>query len=105
MFIVQLQDYIKHSVSVLPTHAHGLVSSGLEAVVAETAITSLRVNTLSVAACVRNLLALITVCDRGDTNKMRAWCIMRLIFIAAMNSCPQAELTHTSPTGGQFVAR
>lgn len=56
--------------SVLLTHAHGLVSSGLEAVVAETAITSLCVNTLSMAAYVRNLLALITVCGRRDTNKM-----------------------------------
>lgn len=45
----------------LLTHAHGLVSSGLEAVVAETAIASLRVDTLSVAAHVRNLLALVTV--------------------------------------------
>lgn len=53
--------------SVLLTHAHGLVSCGLEAVVADATITSLCVNTLSMAAYIRNLLALITVCE-GETQ-------------------------------------
>lgn len=48
-------------VTLVDIHAHGLVARCLEAVVAETAIASLRVNTLSVAAHIRNLLAFITV--------------------------------------------
>lgn len=47
----------------LLTHAHGLVSSSLEAVVAETAITSLCIDTLSVTAYIRYLLTFITVCE------------------------------------------
>lgn len=43
------------------TQAHGLVRSGLEAVVAETAIASLHIDTLSMATHVWNLLALVTV--------------------------------------------
>lgn len=43
------------------TQAHGLVRGGLEAVVAETAIASLHIDTLSVATHVRNLLALVAV--------------------------------------------
>lgn len=43
------------------THAHALVSSGLEAVVAETAIAALRVDALAVAAHVRDVLALVPI--------------------------------------------
>lgn len=45
----------------LLTHAHGLVSGGLEAVVAEAAIASLCVDTFSMAAHIGNFLALITI--------------------------------------------
>lgn len=43
------------------THAHGLVCSGLEAVVAEAAVASLRVDALAVAADVGDLVALVAV--------------------------------------------
>lgn len=43
------------------THAHALISSGLEAVVAETAIAALRIDTLAVAAHVGNVLALVPI--------------------------------------------
>lgn len=43
------------------THAHGLICSGFEAVVAEAAVASLRVNTLSVAADVGDLVALVAI--------------------------------------------
>lgn len=52
----------------LLTHAHGLVSSGLKAVVADAAVTALRVDTLAVAAHVGDLLALVTVCGDGTTE-------------------------------------
>lgn len=45
----------------LLTHAHGLVSRRLEAIVAETTVAALRVDTLAMTAHIRNLLALITV--------------------------------------------
>lgn len=49
-------------VSALPlTHAHALVGSGLEAVVASAAVAALRVDTAAVAAHVRDLLALVPV--------------------------------------------
>lgn len=51
------------------THAHGLVSSGLEAVVADAAVTALRVDALAVAAHVGDLLALVAVCGDGTTEK------------------------------------
>lgn len=43
------------------THAHALIRSGLEAVVAETAIAALGVDTLAVAAHVRDVLALVPI--------------------------------------------
>lgn len=45
----------------LLTHAHALIGSGLEAVVAGAAVAALRVDTVAVAAHVRDLLALVTI--------------------------------------------
>lgn len=59
---------IKCARCVFLTHAHSLVSSGLKAVVADAAITALRVDTLAVAAHVGDLLALVTVCGHGTTE-------------------------------------
>lgn len=61
------------SVTLVDVHAHGLVSSGLEAVVAETAIASLRVDALSMAADIRDLLALITVHTGPAGGQFEAW--------------------------------
>lgn len=43
------------------THAHALVGRGLEAVVAGAAVAALRVDTVAVAAHVRDLLALVPI--------------------------------------------
>lgn len=61
------------SVTLVDVHAHGLVSSGLEAIVAETTIASLRVNALSMAADIRDLLALITVHTGPAGGQFEAW--------------------------------
>lgn len=71
------------SVTLIDIHAHGLVSSCLEAVVAETAIASLCVNTLSMAAHIRNLLALITVHTGPAGGQFEAW--RALAAVAAWN--------------------
>lgn len=63
-------EQIKCALCGLLTHAHSLVSSGLKAVVADAAVTALRVDTLAVAAHVGDLLALVTVCgDRTTENQ------------------------------------
>lgn len=61
-------EQIKCALCGLLTHAHGLVSSGLKAVVADAAVTALCVDTLAVAAHVGDLLALVTVCGDGTTE-------------------------------------
>lgn len=61
-------EQIKCALCDLLTHAHGLVSCGLKAVVADAAVTALRVDTLAVAAHVGDLLALVTVCGHGTTE-------------------------------------
>lgn len=50
------------------THAHALIGGGLEAVVAGAAVAALRVDTVTVATHVWDLLALVPICgDRLQT--------------------------------------
>lgn len=61
------------SVTLINVHAHGLVQCGLEAIVTETAVASLSVNALAMAADIRNLLAFVTI-DTGPTwRKFETW--------------------------------
>lgn len=71
------------SVTLVDVHAHGLVSSSLEAVVAETAIASLCVDALSMAAHIRDFLALITVQTGPTGGQFEAW--RALAAVAAWN--------------------
>lgn len=61
------------SVTLIDVHAHGLVCSGLEAIVAKTAVASLCVDTLTMAAHIRNLLAFITVHTCPTGGQFEAW--------------------------------
>lgn len=49
------------SVTLVDIHAHGLVRRRLEAVVTQTAIAALSIDTLTVTANVRDLLTLVTI--------------------------------------------
>lgn len=53
------------------THAHGLVRSGLEAIVTETPVAALRVDALAVAACVGDLLTLVAICGERESERER----------------------------------
>lgn len=61
------------SVTLINVHAHGLVQCGLEAIMAETAVASLSVNALPVAADIRNLLAFVTIDTGAARRQFETW--------------------------------
>lgn len=61
------------SVTLINVHAHGLVQCGLEAIMTETAVASLSVNTLSMAADVGDLLAFITIDTGPARRQLKTW--------------------------------
>lgn len=69
--------------TLVDVHAHGLVSCGLKAVVADAAVTALRVDTLAVAAHVGDLLALVTVQTGPAGRQLEA--LRALAAVAARN--------------------